>query len=431
MKSNQIIQEEQLETLDELIEDKSQNYNNFNIVQLDANNGNCEKTEIEVIYDQPYELPIPFRKGYEFKGWYYKNTLIPNKSTWNFQLDKLTAEWEKAKLLSKPKVKQGPKIKYVNFGSYPQKRVTDENIVKAIISVSTSYHANSYKYYANNKKEDYMFYKDIDYIDGNKYRVVYFNKYRPTSADKECTKANSNQPYNGYDTNVTYVFKFEPIKWKENKIKRGNKILESELILDSQEFNPSTEDETINTSYDSNYNIHPNNYRTSAIREWLNHYFLETAFTRKEQKKIKKTLVINNNFENDNLDNEYACANVKDKVYLLSYSDMKVKKTNYTKEATDYAICQGLRMDKKIYWLRSPAHNGKIYASLVAGDSLSFGVVNASSFGVVPVINIESTKHKVKTILISLVVFIILIVALAFCLYYFVFEQELPFELNI
>ncbi len=66
------------------------------LVELDANGGSIDYTSREITYSTTYELPIPNRAGYVFKGWYDENNnLFTQAGTWLTTNDvELTAEWE-------------------------------------------------------------------------------------------------------------------------------------------------------------------------------------------------------------------------------------------------------------------------------------------------------------------------------------------------
>ena len=120
----------------------------------------------------------------------------------------------------------------VAFGSYPQTDVTAEKGEELTATYATvlPYDGNlngwtSYGYYSNgsNDEEDFMWYLDVDTdADGVRdYRAVYFEKYRPiyTTAEAKAelsadpNKVSSYQHRNGYDTEMVYWFKYEPIYW--------------------------------------------------------------------------------------------------------------------------------------------------------------------------------------------------------------------------
>ena len=74
----------------------------------------------------------------------------------------------------------------IEFGSYPQSKVTDSTLISKLNNVpktwiSYGYYSGTGKYSDGNMKpSDYMQYADINY-GGNKYRAVTFSQYRPDS----------------------------------------------------------------------------------------------------------------------------------------------------------------------------------------------------------------------------------------------------------
>ena len=122
--------------------------------------------------------------------------------------------------------------------------------------------------------------------------------------------------------NSTKYFKVEPIKWRVlTDSYNGKKLLLAENILAAHRYAESS-----------------NNYKNSEIREWLNGTFLGAAFTSTAQNQIATTNVDNSarstnpaSDENANLwnsgNNDYACENTSDKIFLLS--EQEVTKSDY------------------------------------------------------------------------------------------------------
>lgn len=62
---------------------------------LDTNGGDPAKIKYPVYYDDDYALPIPDRKGYEFKGWYYAGYEFDSEGKWKYEYDMtVIAKWE-------------------------------------------------------------------------------------------------------------------------------------------------------------------------------------------------------------------------------------------------------------------------------------------------------------------------------------------------
>ena len=126
----------------------------------------------------------------------------------------------------------------IEFGYYPQTRVTDALTISALSKLKKSW--KSYGYYSgtgntsngNMTSKNYMRYTDVIYK-GGKYRGVVFDSYRPYYTG--FTSDKSKQADYGYATNTVYWFKYEPIKWRVIDPDEG--LVLSDVVLDSQPFN--------------------------------------------------------------------------------------------------------------------------------------------------------------------------------------------------
>ena len=302
--------------------------------------------------------------------------------------------------------------KRILFGSYPQSKVTDKNILTALNEkingkLPASDNPNGwtdYGCYTDGKTESYMWFTDVDYL-GSQYRGVYFTKYRPYytyggPADK------SWQKNNGYDVNAVYWFKFEPIRWKTLSDDGETSLIMADSILDCMQYcrlNGGTR--TI-----EGQTVLPNNYAESDIRKWLNDVFYNTAFDETCKQAIVQTIVDNSADTTDSRDNNNTCASTSDKVFLLSYRDVidtnygfvgdsrfsceerRLKLTDYAKCRGAYSCVGGVCDGCGWWWLRSP--NG-IYSVLVRNvweDGRVGGNSNISHTynGVVPAMVVKS-----------------------------------------
>ncbi|MBR2481093.1 MAG: hypothetical protein IKB56_07315, partial [Clostridia bacterium] len=241
--------------------------------------------------------------------------------------------------------------------------------------------------------------------DGEKYRGVYFTSYRPYHTTIASSSSRSYQDDNGYSTGNVYWFKYEPIKWRILSEGSGKALILAELILDSQEFYPSTNSRTENGT-----TIYANNWEYSTIRKWLNETFYNVAFNDLQKALIVATELNNKTTAPDGSSNSYATCqnNTTDKVFLLSYKDIlntfygfSFSSSNYDtarrKQTSDYAQVQGASTSTSssylgtgYWWLRSPYNLSSFYASLVGNDSRVDGIGNVSEtyFGVVPALTI-------------------------------------------
>ena len=186
----------------------------------------------------------------------------------------------------------------IEFGSYPQSEVKDSGLIAKIEAAGASISWIDYNYYAGtgnfadgNMKpvKDMMLYKDITY-NGNKYRAVKINQYRPCGTGDTSSASNS---YNGYYTGNIYYFKYEPLTWRVLDPNEGyvmcNKIIDSQAYQNFIYENESVFYNSLDcTSYAADWT-------TSSLRQWLNNDFYNTAFTTEEKEQIRTSYLENKN----------------------------------------------------------------------------------------------------------------------------------------
>lgn len=279
---------------------------------------------------------------------------------------------------------------HIQFGSYPQTKVTDEETIAALDAAEKTW--ISYGYYVNGASSDFMKYADIAY-NGDSYRAVTFSDYRPRWNNDP--PSDTCQDTNGYLSNTVYYFKYEPLNWSVLDPATGLVLCED--IVDVQTFNnthPFTDDDGITYWVDSTKQNYADDYSVSDIRTWLNENFYQTAFTQ-EQGSAIQTTTVKNNAGSTQFDDTY------DKLFLLSIEDVlntaygfnSIFYENDAKRqatATDYAKCQGF---EDYWWLRSGDDEGfygrQFYYSArdcnaESGTASSFSAVYCACNGVRP-----------------------------------------------
>lgn len=287
-------------------------------------------------------------------------------------------------------------------GTYPQTSVTDETLISSLNTLAGTLPTSSalgnwtdYNYYIEDTITSYMYYQDIDYdSDGDyDYRGVYFTQYRPYLTSKTSSTDNSYQDNNGYSTGTVYWFKYDPIEWDILTESDGKALIIANLILDSQDYYPSTSQSFFSHNGVKGYG---NNYELSNIRKWLNDTFYNAAFNDLQKAIIEITEVDNSAASTGDSSNEYACNNTNDKMFLLSYKELT---TYYTSDearkaaGTDYAKCQGLLVSTSSSYLgysvwrsRSPFYDYANCAYSVYGDGrFCFGDLGNAAYGIRPV----------------------------------------------
>ena len=238
------------------------------------------------------------------------------------------------------------------FGSYPQSEVKNAQLLSSLNSIELQW--KSYDYYCGTGKwndgkmhtADYMQYADVNF-DGNRYRAVKFDSYRPYFTGFESTTdGDTYQDNNGYECGKIYWFSYEPLKWRVVDEKSGFAICES--IIDSQPFQNMIFYNGWEYFADYQYYDWSNYYVVSSIRNMLNNEFLNCAFTAEEKE----------NLEYNYIDDLWSA--FEDRVFLPSVNEVK-NSQNRERIAvgTDYAKCQGLFVDGgNSYWyLRTPGDN--------------------------------------------------------------------------
>ena len=275
-------------------------------------------------------------------------------------------------ITNKPIIKKGNKF---YFGRYPQKQVTDEELISELNTLAgklptsvKSYHWTSYDYYISSKVKRFMFYQDIDYDNDGiyDYRGVYFTKYRHFYCVYDSTIDNSYQYSNGYTINTIYWFSYDPIEWDILTVSKSNVLIIANMVLDSQEYNPDGNDNRF--SHNGGYG-YSNNYALSGIRKFLNDNFYNTAFNELEKGIIEVSIVNNSAASTGRIINKCSCVNTKDNIFILSKQEVKkyyVNIDDYASKGTDYAISQGLHTYKGdgVWWVRSPDNlfGNRVYA---------------------------------------------------------------------
>ena len=224
----------------------------------------------------------------------------------------------------------------VEFGSYPQSKVTNSSLVSALNKVSKSW--VSYGYYsgtgcyatdygtgyATMVQGDWMKYADFTY-NGTKYRAVTFSQYRPYSTCNPSSTSKTYQDDNGYTPNNIYYFKYEPLKWRVLDPSTGFVLCES--IIDAQAYS--------NTVYgygtdpyghladwnDAAHTCYANDYATSSIRAWLNDDFYNIAFSSSQKANILTSKLDNKAYKTSY--SEFDGETTYDKVFLLSWNEVQ------------------------------------------------------------------------------------------------------------
>ncbi len=299
----------------------------------------------------------------------------------------------------------------VEFGSYPQSKVTDSSLVSALNKASKNW--VSYGYYSGDGsysdtmvQGDWMKYADFTY-NGTKYRAVTFSQYRPWYTGYSSSSGNTYQDDNGYTTNNIYYFKYEPLKWRVLDPSTGLVLCES--IIDSQAYSNTIYEygtDENGTAYwnDAEHTHYANDYATSSVRAWLNDDFYNTAFSSSQKASILTSELDNKAYSTSY--SEYDSETTYDKVFLLSWSEMQNTVYGFPAntssssarqaKGTDYAKCQGLWVNSSnecsFQRLRSAGYTSDGACIVGSGGDLdySYWYVDGTDYGVRPALKISN-----------------------------------------
>ncbi|MBQ8196876.1 MAG: InlB B-repeat-containing protein [Clostridia bacterium] len=312
----------------------------------------------------------------------------------------------------------------IKMGTYPQSQVKDASLLSSLNSILGTVRPNTSNLYGwtaedcydNGVRAKVLYYKDVT-MSGEKYRAVYYTKYRSADVKQPSSVDTSPQDNNGFpicSNNSVYWFKFEPISWRIAKETDGTALLIADKILAARELNtgswssfyypaPVGNPQNIDGSYWG--------WFYATLRFWLNEDFFFDAFNVVQRENYLFNTVIHNDDQSSQLPmiSSQSRRKVYNKVFLLSreeigdtITDRSVNTTTenvFTKETrkrgyTDYALMQGLLIEDNSgfarYWLRSPGNaNGQTVQYVTKTGEFLEEVGTCTTFGVVPSIWIK------------------------------------------
>ncbi len=146
----------------------------------------------------------------------------------------------------------------------------------------------------------------------------------------------------------------EEIEWLVLDIQDSKALVISKYALDCKPYNTEYTDVT---------------WETCTLRQWLNDDFINSAFSRDEQKKIQTTTVV---AQNNGIYGTDAGNDTQDKIFLLSIEEVNEYFDSSGEVAcspTDFAVANGSfeRCGCCFWWLRSPGNSQRSAARI--GDA--------------------------------------------------------------
>ncbi len=304
----------------------------------------------------------------------------------------------------------------IEFGTYPQSKVTDATVTAKLEELAGDVSGwTSYNYYepdANDTyvvKSDYMKYTDVEY-NGEKYRGVYFTKYRSRWASRSDTDTSTYLYGSGYRANTSYWFKYEPIAWKILSFDAATEkaMVLSQNAIDAQQYYIiSTKiDDTKATRTINEQTVYASNYEHSEIRVWLNETFYNAAFSNVDKSIIVKTTLNNSAI---NTTSAYNSGSTTDNVWLLSYAEAMNTAYGFSNEKgsdttrkgaySEYAQIQGLSTysnGSSHWWLRTPAYDTSA-GTVNYNGAMSNSDVRYTYIGVRPAMTLEIHDYTAET----------------------------------
>lgn len=261
----------------------------------------------------------------------------------------------------------------IEFGSYPQKRVLDTELISKLNAIDAPLISYGYIDYLGNDVG--IGYADVTY-NGTKYRKVYAENSMPY-AYGTVFRGNANYISSTeiYEVCKVYWFMYEPIQWKVLSNDSDGVTVLAERNLDTSMY------DRINTSQ---------SWNESYLRKWLNKKFYSTAFSDDEKSLINSTKHFNSANKTESYDYDYAV----DKLRIPT----KAEYDNFivdNKPSTAYARCNGY---SKNSWINSIDGNGFIASGwLDYNKECTYCSPENYGVGVRPVMNI-SNNTKVNVV---------------------------------
>ncbi len=257
-----------------------------------------------------------------------------------------------------------------HFGSYPQHRILDQNIIDAFAnegkpSISSP---NGWEImFRSRTGQPYTWYKD-KIVNGRKYRAVYFIKFREVFTSRNTDIMPSIQRMANYTPMRIYVFAYDDIEWNILQFSRNSVIMMSSVGLESREYN---------TQWDAWAD-----WDSSSLREWLNHDLLDTAFTPEERKHL---------YHIDGSDDSLSLISGD---YISNSSNSVLKKLNtFNIVGSDYLKCIGGYCDRAVssFWIRSDSEADGSAAAVQPHDmkNLVSQFVDNTTVAVLPLVEVK------------------------------------------
>lgn len=279
------------------------------------------------------------------------------------------------------------------FGSYPQSLVSDQGTIEGLNSIDCE--MTNYGYIHSSTSIVDMSFCDIEY-EGDIYRKVYFSQYRPESVKDSTELYYHPQKNNNYFVDTAYYFLWEPLVWQAVDVNSDEVYALSKTVIDGRIFDSSTSALSI--------------WCDSELNCFLNREFYTYSFT-----DVEKSGILQRHNENEYCGDKGGFNKPSDDyVWIPSYSEMvnenygfsssfEEADTARTAVASEYAKCQGLKVDDKnagTWWLRSTKERATSFVSSceMNGTISKLGHLQYNVYGVRPAMLVDSEAVVVKSL---------------------------------
>ena len=322
-----------------------------------------------------------------FDGWYADDEKVSEEATYTFEMPNydyvLTGVFlneEDQERNRQIELGQYPGIKKdkVTFGTFPQSRVSDEDLI-----------AQLEEKYKEDESSPYVEIEDVMYarMIAKPYETGYeFNDGSVIVADQ------------------AYWFKFDLISWRIISSNQGVYTALSDMILTSYLFH-----DTLDVTTEGYY---PNSYSMSLLSITVNMLFFMVSLNEGAADYVVKQHIDNSAAASGSSSNPYGVEDSDELSYLLSHADYVntdygFEETTEASEfreckATDYARASGAiyttqreYSGNSPYWTRSPAFDKETDAQIIDVDgSFSQKQVDTNNIGVRPAISFALTPQE-------------------------------------
>lgn len=306
-----------------------------------------------------------------YRGWYDTNdnllstsnsyTFVMPENNYSIEARFLTQEEEEQLEWNKnhgvvPVLSQDGKT--ISYGLYPQTNINDSALISALDSLENP--------------------------DSNGWYLYNGDYYAKTNANPDDSGFEFDNG-TSISSGTSYWFKCQPIVWNILTNKSGKCYAVSSILLDTCLYYSSNSKRTIDGK-----TVYPNNYKYSSIRTWLNGDFYNAAFSL-DDNYLVETIVNNAASTTGDSNNQYACENTEDKVFLPSYKDYinksygfstdigesdtrKCKTSDWSRARGAYCLSSGDNQYNGRYWTRSP-YNSEYFTWYVR-EAGNYGAYN-------------------------------------------------------